>query len=107
MPGLCGGMTNKVELKNFFGLLFHTGVIKLPALHMYWSNKPNVGQPIFKQTMSRNRFQLLTSVLHFAHEGDADDRMWKVCPLMDSLLTQFQKMYKPKQQITVDEGKLL
>ena len=43
--------TNAVELKNFFGLVFLTGVIKLPALWMYWSTNPSLGQPIFRRTM--------------------------------------------------------
>ena len=99
--------TNKVELKNYFGLVFYTGIIRLPALWMYWSTNPNIGQPVFRRTMSRNRYQLLTSVLHFAHEEDAEDKMWKVRPLLDGLLTRFQTMFKPRQEIAVDEGTLL
>ena len=99
--------TNVIELKNYFGLVFLTGVIRLPALHMYWSTNPTIGQPVFPRTMARNRFQLLTSVLHFAHEEDARDKMWKVRPLLDSLLANSQRMFKPKQQIAVDEGTLL
>ena len=100
--------TNIVELKNFFGLVFYTGIVRLPQLHMYWSTNPNIGQPVFRRTMSRNRFQLLTSVLHFAHGGDAAvDKMWRLRPFLDSLLGNFQKMFKPRRAIAVDEGCLL
>ena len=106
--------TTVVELKNFLGLYFITGIVKLPAIWMYWSTDPKIGQPIFRQTMPRNRFQLLCRFIHFNHgpapyrgQPPKPDPLWKVRKVMDTLLSSFKAMYTPQMNIAIDEGTLL
>ena len=54
-----------VELKRFLGLLFLSGLVSKPELSHYWSTDENLVTPFFGRTMSRNRFQLIWSNLHF------------------------------------------
>ena len=75
-----------VELKKFFGLLFLTGIIRKPTLQSYWSTDELISTPMFAKVMSRNRFELILSYLHFNNneqrESDLEDRLFKVrsCP---------------------------
>jgi hypothetical protein len=47
------------EMKKFLVLLFLTGVIRKPKLEWYWSTRGILLTPIFSQTMSRNKFQII------------------------------------------------
>jgi hypothetical protein len=48
------------EMKKCLGLMFLTGVIRIPKLEWYWSTRSILLTPIFSQMMSRNRFQITT-----------------------------------------------
>ena len=50
--------TNKSEIKRFFGLILWMGLVKLPAIHQYWSNDPALFKRFSKKVMSRYRFEL-------------------------------------------------
>ena len=54
-----------IEMKKFLGLVFVTGIVRKPKLQLYWSTRGIFQTPIFPQTMSRNRFQLIQRYLHF------------------------------------------
>ncbi|XP_037791254.1 piggyBac transposable element-derived protein 4-like [Penaeus monodon] len=57
--------------------------------------------------MSRDRFDNLTSALHFANnegEHDAEDRLWKLCPVIDVLDSTYRSVLVPNQNVTVDES---
>jgi len=54
-----------IELKKFLGLIFVTGIVRKPKLELYWSTRKIFQTPVFQQTMSRNRFQLIQRYLHF------------------------------------------
>jgi hypothetical protein len=66
--------------------------------------------PYFSQRMSRDHFQLISKFLHFNNNTqcppDNEDKLFKVWPIIDSLVTQFKSMYIPHQQISIDEGTL-
>ena len=57
--------TDPHEMKQFLGLLFLTGIIRKPAINLYWSTDPLYSIPLFGAIMSRNRFQLLLKFLNF------------------------------------------
>jgi len=48
-----------INMKKFLGLIFVTGIVRKPKLELYWSTRGIFQTPIFPQTMSRNRFQLI------------------------------------------------
>ena len=50
----------------FLGLMFLTGIIRKPKLELYWSTRGILLTPIFSQTISRNRFQIIRRYLRFS-----------------------------------------
>jgi len=54
-----------MEMKKFLGLIFVTGIVQKPKLELYWSMRRIFHTPVFQQTISRNRFQLIQRYLHF------------------------------------------
>jgi hypothetical protein len=67
-------------MKKFLGLIFVTGIVRKPKLELYWSTRGIFRTPIFQQTMSRNRFQLIQRYLHFNDNnaaGTNKDRLYR------------------------------
>ena len=64
-----------------------------------------------KQVMARNRFQEISQNLHFADNSKAPargqngyDRIFKVRPVLNDVLKNSQKVYLPRENLSVDEG---
>nr|XP_049467028.1 piggyBac transposable element-derived protein 4-like [Anopheles coluzzii] len=55
--------------------------------------------------MSRNRFEILLSNLHFTENTSISpkDRQGKIINLMDKLQEKYQKVYTPGENIVIDE----
>ena len=55
--------------------------------------------------MSRNRFQLLLSVLHFSNNETAEsgNRPAKIQPLIDMSQINFQNLFCPEEDMVIDE----
>lgn len=95
------------EIKRFFGILIWMGIVKLPQLSLYWSTNKCFEQQFVKSIMSRNRFELILRMLHFANNEinhNKDDRLFKVRHLLDMLNANFKYHYTPNQEICVDES---
>ncbi|KAG5277832.1 hypothetical protein AALO_G00091870 [Alosa alosa] len=94
------------ELRQFFGLFFLTGIVKKPSLASYWSTDEVVSTPHFNKTMARNRFQQIWSFLHFSDNqaNNGTDRLYKVRPVLDYVLSKFDELYQPNSNICIDEG---
>ena len=103
--------TDVPELKNFFGLLFLTGLVWKPALEMYWSTEDCISTPYFSRTMPRNRFQIICRFLHFSDNREiidpAKDPIYKIRPFLNTLLNRFREAYQPTENISIDEGMML
>ena len=106
--------TNPREMTQFLGLLLLMGIMKKPTIDMYWSTDILYSTPLFAQTMTRLRFRLLLRFLHFndnTMEPDRNDpqrdRLFKVRPLLDHLNEQFQNVYTPERDISIDESLVL
>ena len=70
-----------MEMKKFLGLIFVTGIVRKPKLELYYSTRGIFQTPIFSQTMSRNRFQLIRRYLHFNDNnaaGTNEDCLYKI-----------------------------
>ena len=80
---------------------------------MYWSSDPLLKMPIFNTVMTRNRFQIILSFLHFANNANYDandpkrDKLFKIRPIMDCLISKFKSVYMPGEHISIDEELLL
>uniref|UniRef100_A0A667ZA88 PiggyBac transposable element-derived protein domain-containing protein n=1 Tax=Myripristis murdjan TaxID=586833 RepID=A0A667ZA88_9TELE len=99
------------EMKNFLGLFFLTGIIRKHDIEMYWSTEEMLATPYFNKVMSRNRFEIIWRFLHFsdnkARPANDTDRLYKVLPVLDYLVSKFREMYQPSTNICIDEGMLL
>jgi len=72
--------------KKFLGLIFVTGIVRKPKLELYWSTRGIFQTPVFQQTMSRNRLQLIQRYLHFSDNnaaGTTEDRLYKIRTNLD------------------------
>ena len=78
-----------------------------PKLELYWSTRGIFQTPIFSQTMSRNRFQLMQRYLHFNDNnaaGTNEDRWYKIRTILDVVVNKFRTNYTPDREISLDEG---
>ena len=64
---------------------------------------------VFNSVMPRNRYQTILQFLHFADNSQFDpndpdrDRLYKVRPLVDHLVSKFKSTYIPEKEISVDK----
>jgi len=97
-----------IEMKKFLGLIFVTGIVRKPKLELYWSTRRIFQTPIFPQTMSRNRFQLIQRYLHFSDNnaaGTNEDRLYEIRTILD-VVSNFRTNYITDREISLDEGML-
>ena len=55
----------ETKKKKFLDLIFVTSIVRKSKLELYWSTRGIFQTPVFRQTISRNRFQLIQRYLHF------------------------------------------
>ncbi|PNF23441.1 hypothetical protein B7P43_G09117 [Cryptotermes secundus] len=96
------------EIWTYLGIVFMTGIDKRPEIEDYWSTRPLFHTPWYGQKMSLRRFQQISKFLHFADNdarpADCEDRLYKVRPIIDSLVGKFRNTYIPEKEIAIDEG---
>ncbi|CAG0903911.1 unnamed protein product [Cyprideis torosa] len=73
------------ELKAVMAIQFFSGYHCVPSRRHYWSNDPDLHVSFVADIISRNRFDAILSILHFADNQrlNRSDRMAKLRPLMD------------------------
>ncbi len=97
------------EMEEFIAITILIGIHGLPGLQDYWSTDGLFHNPIFHAAMGRNRYQLIMKYLHFNDNTGYDpkdpnrDRLYKIRPLLEFLVTKFQELYYPTQEISIDE----
>ena len=95
----------------FIGLVLLIGIVRLPRLHMYWSDHILVGgPPIFcAKVMSRNMFQNILKFLRFSKREEVRPRTPKT--RLESFLRLLRKKCKDNvhigQHIAIDESLML
>ncbi|XP_053960478.1 piggyBac transposable element-derived protein 4-like [Anastrepha ludens] len=95
------------EMKKFLGLIIFMGQVRKDRRDEYWTTYPCTETPFFAKTMSRDRFRQIWKAWHFNNNENttgASDRLIKVRPIIDYFQPKFMKIYKPKQQLSLDEG---
>ncbi|XP_025162453.1 piggyBac transposable element-derived protein 4-like [Harpegnathos saltator] len=95
------------ELRKWFGLAILMGIVKKARIDDYWSTNPLIDTPIFRKTMSRNRFRQILSFLHFSdnnNKPDNADRLFKVQSIIDYFSKKFKENFNLSQNISIDEG---
>ena len=101
--------TNISELKVFFALLFLMPLNKKHLLSDYWKNDPLIGTPLWGKYMTRDRFLLLLSMLHFADNNYPSDldRLWKVREVFEMFTANYKRYFVPFQKLVIDESLVL
>lgn len=98
---------NKDEIHKLLGVLIIMGICPLPQRQMYWSNNPMYGNPVIKNTMSRDRFDCLMKCLHFQNNEEAvliEPRLAKIKNLISILNSKFKNVLIPDQSLVIDES---
>jgi len=96
-----------IKMKKFLCLIFVTGIVRKPKLELYWSTREIFQTPVFPQTMSRNRSQLIQRYLHFNGNnaaGTNEDCLYKIRTILDIVVNNFRTNYIPDREISPDEG---
>ncbi|CAH1965511.1 unnamed protein product [Acanthoscelides obtectus] len=95
--------TDANEMKQFVGLLGWMSVVKVPELPDYWSQNPLFSFPLSKNTMPRNRFELLLRFWHFANNDEATpgDRTHKINAIFNEFIKNFKNAYTPGETICI------
>ncbi|CAK1582148.1 unnamed protein product [Parnassius mnemosyne] len=95
------------ELWTFFGLLLHTGTIRLNRLSDYWKTHWLFKLPCFSRYMPRNRFMLILRCLHFSSDSNEEDRLVPIRPIMNHFNETMKRIYSPGKQLSLDESMVL
>ena len=78
------------------------------AIVDYWRDGDDLGVPCIKNTMARERFLTILRNLHLNDNSKIDpsakDKLYKVCPLVEALNANFQKVKQPEEHLSVDES---
>ncbi|CAH1980597.1 unnamed protein product [Acanthoscelides obtectus] len=101
-----GTSTDKNEIKKVFGLLSYMGIVKMHNIQAYWSREAMYKNSMASKVMTRNRFELLLRMLHFADNQDNpdNDRLHKIQPLIDKIVHNFKTSYEPSETCCIDES---
>ncbi|GFW55911.1 DDE Tnp 1 7 domain containing protein [Trichonephila clavipes] len=74
------------ELKTFIVLKIFSGYYTLSSEHDYWSDEDDLMVPTVKNSMTRNRYLEIKSMIHFADNNEAksqtNDRAFKIRKLL-------------------------
>jgi len=92
------------------------GIKKLPNRRLYWSR----GEALFHcqlilQILKRDRFESITRCLHLCialakvqdRKSPSYDKLHKVRWLVDDICSNFQALWSPNQQVSVDESMVM
>lgn len=97
--------TDEYEIKRFFGLISYMGIVRMPHMSSYWSREKMFRTTMASDCMSRNRFELLLRMVHFSNNEESNgDRLYKIKPIVDMLVYNFQSVYEPSETICIDES---
>jgi len=101
---------SKDDMWLFFGVLILQGIVHKPQQRWYWSTNRLLETPIFRKVMSEYKFSLIMKFLHFTNNDDFDPnthpapKLKKIWEVYQALLANFQKVYTPNRDISIDES---
>lgn len=99
-----------LEMKAFFALHLSMALVEKHEIEDYWSTFWITATPGFASVMSRNRFEMILSFLHFANNdnyvrrgGPGHDKLFKIRRVIDMIIPRFASLWKPHKELALDE----
>lgn len=99
--------TTEDEMKAYFALCILMSQVRKSRIQLYWSKNRCIETPIYSETMSRERFLLISCFLHFTDDtvtGEASDKLKKIRPIITHFLEKFSSLYLLSENIALDES---
>ena len=100
------------ELKKFFAIVIHIGLVHKPSFRDYWSTDPTVSSNFAPMLLPRNRWLAISSMLHFSDSAnyiprgeDGHDPLYKIRPILEPILENFSSAATPGRQLSLDEAR--
>ncbi|XP_069802761.1 piggyBac transposable element-derived protein 4-like [Dendropsophus ebraccatus] len=103
--------TSCEELLKYWGLTLNMGLTKKPEVRSYWSTDILYHCPLYRNTMTRARYEAIQKFLHFTDNSQCPpqndpnfDRLFKIRPLINILALSFSRVYTLQKEISIDES---
>ena len=98
------------DMKAFLALHMTMALVEKHEIEDYWETFWLTSSPGFSRIMSRDRFELILSFLHYANNEDhvargqpGHDRLFKVRQLIDMIVPKFRQVFSPRKEVVIDE----
>lgn len=97
--------TDVEEIHNLLGLVLWMGLVQLPEVGLYWSNSP-LFFTNFGNYMSRNRFQILSTMIHYSNNETSDptNRSHKLGTIVEDIMVNSNYCMAPHDTLCIDES---
>ncbi|UYV69929.1 MEGF8 [Cordylochernes scorpioides] len=100
------------QIKLFFCVIIHMSLVKKPGMKDYWSTHGFLKNAFCQSiNMPRTLFMRILSMLHLNDNSKyieygkpGHDRLFKIRPVLESLIYSFGNAYTPQQNLTIDEA---
>ena len=96
------------DVARYLGIIMWMGIIKLPAMSMYWARNQTYSMPSFGRVMARRRFEAIGKYFHSfnrrAIPKNNTDRLIILRPVIDYVRDKCVSIYVPDKNLSLDEG---
>ena len=103
--------TDAAEMQVFVAHLLIMGMLRKPTIESYWKRSGMCQTPFFGKWMTRNRFCSILANMHIADDSmnpafgnSGHDPLAKLRPFLDMCDETFRFVYRPSQNISIDES---
>lgn len=92
-------------------MLICQGIVKKPAIHMYFTKRENISSPFFGKIFSVVRFSLLCKFFHFENNEHHNDmpskKLCKIKTVLEYVVNKCKSLYTLKMDICIGESLLM
>lgn len=103
--------TTNNEIRCFIAMLILQGIVKKPAIYMYFTKRESISSPFFGKIFSVDRFSLLYKFSHFENNEHHNDmpskKLCKIKTILEYVVNKCKSLYTPKMDICIDESLLM
>ena len=98
----------------FLGFVILMGINRLPQINLYWNTSPEFHYRAIAEKITRDRFKGILRFLHFRdnttlpqsspQDPHTRDRLWKIRPVIEAIVTACRTNYRPHRELAIDEA---